>query len=408
MYDEIFQAERKVADFVRKNPELVVNANVSELANYSGVSDATVVRMCKHLGYEGYYQMKICLSGDLGGTGILLGRRNSSDTKTDYFRDIAEGILQTEAAVDETVFNESAELIKNSTMVHLVGVGNTSPVCLYCGFRLERIGIRCTYDALPEYYMNHISLAPPTDVVLAISWSGTTRNVVSALKLAREKGLKSVAVTAYQRSPVSASADYLLLSALENGENGRMSQYSRMNEMAVMEALIQAGFIRGVLDITTTEWCDELYGGVLGAGPHRLEAAAMRGIPQVVSVGALDMVNFGPYDTVPERYRDRLLYKHNPTVTLMRTTAAENVGLGKVLAEKLNLAKGDTVLMLPLKGVSAIDAEGQPFYGPEEDKALFDTLRQRLGSQVIRKELDCHINDTEFAVAAAKELIRLL
>ena len=175
-----------------------------------------------------------------------------------------------------------------------------------------------------------------------------------------------------------------------------------------MEALIQAGFIRGVLDITTTEWCDELYGGVLGAGPHRLEAAAMRGIPQVVSVGALDMVNFGPYDTVPERYRDRLLYKHNPTVTLMRTTAAENVGLGKVLAEKLNLAKGDTVLMLPLKGVSAIDAEGQPFYGPEEDKALFDTLRQRLGSQVIRKELDCHINDTEFAVAAAKELIRLL
>lgn len=175
-----------------------------------------------------------------------------------------------------------------------------------------------------------------------------------------------------------------------------------------MEALIQAGFIRGVLDITTTEWCDELYGGVLNAGPHRLEAAALRGIPQVVSVGALDMVNFGPYDTVPERYRDRLLYKHNPTVTLMRTTAAENEGLGKKLAEKLNLAKGNTVLMLPLKGVSAIDAEGQPFYGPEEDKVLFDTLRQGIGSQITLKELDCHINDTEFAVAAAKELIRLL
>ena len=196
---------------------------------------------------------------------------------------------------------------------------------------------------------------------------------------------------------IKAAKEYLEAHGYDTGAGGRS-----------MEALIQAGFIRGVLDITTTEWCDELYGGVLGAGPHRLEAAAMRGIPQVVSVGALDMVNFGPYDTVPERYRDRLLYKHNPTVTLMRTTAAENVGLGKVLAEKLNLAKGDTVLMLPLKGVSAIDAEGQPFYGPEEDKALFDTLRQRLGSQVIRKELDCHINDTEFAVAAAKELIRLL
>lgn len=258
MYDKIFQAERKVADFVRKNPELVVNANVSELANYSGVSDATVIRMCKHLGYEGYYQMKICLSGDLGGTSILLGRRNSSDTKMDYFRDIAEGILQTEAAVDEAVFKESAELLKNSTMVHLVGVGNTSPVCLYCGFRLERIGIRCTYDALPEYYMNHISLASPTDVVLAISWSGTTRNVVSALKLAKEKGLKTVAVTAYQRSSVSASADYLLLSALENGENGRMSQYSRMNEMAVVEALIQA-VAAGKDEISEPEmWLSEL------------------------------------------------------------------------------------------------------------------------------------------------------
>lgn len=106
--------------------------------------------------------------------------------------------------------------------------------------------------------MNHISLAPPTDVVLAISWSGTTRNVVSALKLAREKGLKSVAVTAYQRSPVSASADYLLLSALENGENGRMSQYSRMNEMAVMEALIQA-VAGGKEEISEPEmWLSEL------------------------------------------------------------------------------------------------------------------------------------------------------
>ncbi|MEY8431593.1 MurR/RpiR family transcriptional regulator [Lachnospiraceae bacterium 48-42] len=258
MYDKIFQAERKVADFVRRNPELVVNANVSELANYSGVSDATVVRLCKHLGYEGYYQMKICLSGDLGGTGPLRGRRNSSGTKTDYFRDIAEGILTTEAAVDEKIFNACAELIRNSTMVHLVGVGNTSPVCLYCGFRLERIGIRCTYDALPEYYMNHICLAPPTDVVLAISWSGTTRNVVSALRLAGEKGLKTMAVTAYMQSPVSRSADYLLLSALENGENNRSSQYSRINEMAVIEALIQAVSL-GADEISEPEmWLSEL------------------------------------------------------------------------------------------------------------------------------------------------------
>ena len=147
MYEELFSAEKKVAKYILENRQEVVMLSVSELAHKSGASEATVVRMCKHLGYEGYYQMKICLSGDLGGTGPLRGRRNSSGTKTDYFRDIAEGILTTEAAVDEKIFNACAELIRNSTMVHLVGVGNTSPVCLYCGFCLERIGIRCTYDA---------------------------------------------------------------------------------------------------------------------------------------------------------------------------------------------------------------------------------------------------------------------
>ena len=258
MYEELFSAEKKVAKYILENRQEVVMLSVSELAHKSGASEATVVRMCKHLGYEGYYQMKICLSGDLGGTGPLRGRRNSSGTKTDYFRDIAEGILTTEAAVDEKIFNACAELIRNSTMVHLVGVGNTSPVCLYCGFRLERIGIRCTYDALPEYYMNHICLAPPTDVVLAISWSGTTRNVVSALRLAGEKGLKTMAVTAYMQSPVSRSADYLLLSALENGENNRSSQYSRINEMAVIEALIQAVSL-GADEISEPEmWLSEL------------------------------------------------------------------------------------------------------------------------------------------------------
>ncbi len=175
-----------------------------------------------------------------------------------------------------------------------------------------------------------------------------------------------------------------------------------------MEALIDAGFIKGVLDITTTEWCDELYGGVLNAGPNRLEAAGRKGIPQVVSVGALDMVNFGPMDTVPAENLGRNLYKHNPTVTLMRTTAEENVGLGRVIAEKLNMAKGRTALFLPLRGVSMIDAEGQPFYGPEEDRALFETLRANIGPGVELVEMDNNINDDEFAVAAARKLLDLL
>ena len=175
-----------------------------------------------------------------------------------------------------------------------------------------------------------------------------------------------------------------------------------------MESLVRGGYICGVLDITTTEWCDELYGGVLNAGPHRLEAAGAMGIPQVVSVGAMDMVNFGPWDTVPEKYKNRNLYKHNPTVTLMRTTVDENIGLGKVLAEKLNMAEGKTALMLPLKGVSGIDAPGQPFYGPEEDKALFDTVKANLSDHVEIIELNNNVNDDEFALAAAKKLIELL
>lgn len=175
-----------------------------------------------------------------------------------------------------------------------------------------------------------------------------------------------------------------------------------------METLINAGFIKGVLDITTTEWCDELFGGVLNAGSHRLEAAGACGVPQVVSVGGLDMVNFGPLDTVPEQYRGRNLYKHNPTVTLMRTTKEENIRLGEVIAEKLNAAKSPTALMLPLRGVSAIDGEGQPFNDPEADKALFDTLRANIGSNVELIELDSNVNDDAFALAAAKKLLELM
>lgn len=177
----------------------------------------------------------------------------------------------------------------------------------------------------------------------------------------------------------------------------------------VMERLIEEGYFKGVLDITTTEWCDELVGGLLAAGPNRLEAAGKHKVPQVVSVGALDMVNFGPIDTVPEKFKGRKFYKHNPTVTLMRTTVEENKKLGEIIAEKLNKAEGPTVLMLPLKGVSMIDAEGQPFYGPEEDKILFDTLRENIDrSKVELIEMDAHINDKEFALTAAKRLLELM
>ncbi len=176
-----------------------------------------------------------------------------------------------------------------------------------------------------------------------------------------------------------------------------------------MESLVEAGFIKGVLDITTTELCDELVGGVLTAGKHRLEAAGKKGIPQVVSVGAMDMVNFGEYDTVPTPFKNRNLFRHNATVTLMRTNQDENAQLGEIIAEKLNEAEGPTVLYLPLKGVSAIDVEGQPFYGPEENKALFTAIKEHINRQKVEIiEMDTDINDEKFAVAMAEKLINLL
>ncbi|GAA0734075.1 Tm-1-like ATP-binding domain-containing protein [Clostridium oceanicum] len=176
-----------------------------------------------------------------------------------------------------------------------------------------------------------------------------------------------------------------------------------------MESLINHGFIQGVLDLTTTEWADEVIGGVLSAGENRLEAAAKNNIPQVVSVGALDMCNFGPYDTVPEKFKKRRLYKHNPTVTLMRTNGEENKQIAEKIAQKLNMSKGKTVLMLPLKGVSSIDTKDQPFYGEKEDKILFTTLKDKVDKSVVEViDLNFAINDSEFAEIAAQRLIDLI
>ncbi|MFO1041275.1 MAG: Tm-1-like ATP-binding domain-containing protein [Planctomycetaceae bacterium] len=174
-----------------------------------------------------------------------------------------------------------------------------------------------------------------------------------------------------------------------------------------MEGLIADGLIAGVLDITTTELADELVGGILSAGPTRLTAAGKRGIPQVISVGALDMVNFGPAATVPEKFKDRKFYQHNPTVTLMRTTVEENRKLGEEIGRKAAAYTGPTCIMIPLKGVSAIDQTGKAFDDPAAREALYNGIRTTHES-VELIELDDHINDVEFAEAAAQKLLKLI
>jgi uncharacterized protein (UPF0261 family) len=176
-----------------------------------------------------------------------------------------------------------------------------------------------------------------------------------------------------------------------------------------MEKLVESGFLVGVCDLTTTELADDLVGGVLSAGPRRLEMAGRRGVPQVVSLGALDMVNFGPRDTVPPRFADRNLFVHNPTVTLMRTTRAEMAELGGRIAGKLAGAKGPTEVFIPLRGVSAIDVDGGPFRDAEADAACFAALRDGVaGSGVVVRELDLAINDTGFGAAMADALHQMI
>lgn len=172
-----------------------------------------------------------------------------------------------------------------------------------------------------------------------------------------------------------------------------------------MESLIESGMVSGVLDITTTEWADEVAGGFLSAGPTRLEAAARKGVPAIVTPGCLDMVNFHAPETVPAKYQGRKFYQHNPQVTLMRTSVEENRVMGKAIAERLNLSTGPVTVLLPLKGFSVIAAPAGPFHDPAADAAFCQELKQHLRKDIPVIELDCVVNDLEFAERCARTLL---
>jgi uncharacterized protein (UPF0261 family) len=175
-----------------------------------------------------------------------------------------------------------------------------------------------------------------------------------------------------------------------------------------MEALVESGFVSGVLDITTTEWADELVGGFLGAGPSRLEAAARNGVPAIIAPGCLDMVNFHAPESVPSRFAGRTFYPHNPQSTLMRTTPGECAALGRILAEKVNLSIGPVTVLLPTKAISVISAAGQPFHDPGADAALFEAIKANLRQDIAVIEIDGAINDLLFAETCARTLLALM
>jgi len=176
-----------------------------------------------------------------------------------------------------------------------------------------------------------------------------------------------------------------------------------------MESLIDEGLVDAVLDITTTEWADEVCGGTLSAGPERLSAPGRAGLPHLIVPGCVDMANFGPLDTVPEKFRSgRNLYEWNPAITLMRTTAEENAQLGKIFAEKANAASGPVAFLLPLRGVSILDGDGERFCDRQADAALFDALKTNLKSDIRVEEIDVNINDKEFSDRAVELMLELI
>ena len=194
---------------------------------------------------------------------------------------------------------------------------------------------------------------------------------------------------------VLEAAGYEVLVFAATGAGGR-----------IMESVIESGIVSGVLDLTTTEWADELVGGVLNAGPERMDAAAKAQVPVVVGPGCLDMVNFGEQASVPAQFKSRTFYIHNPQVTLMRTTAAECAELGRIVAEKANAYTAGAVIMLPTLAISVISAEGKPFHDAAADQALFTALKQH--ARVPVREFAEEINSPAFAQACAQQLIELM
>ena len=175
-----------------------------------------------------------------------------------------------------------------------------------------------------------------------------------------------------------------------------------------MESLVDDGLVEAVLDITTTEWADEICGGVFSAGPTRLDAPGKAGIPHLIVPGCIDMANYGPRDTVPDKFNDRLLYEWNPSVTLMRTNAEENRLMGEVFAKKINAATGPVAVLIPLKGVSILDGDGEMFCDREADQAMFDALKSNLRDDIRVVEIDHNINDEAFSTKAVEMMLELI
>ncbi len=319
------------------------------------------------------YVAKLAEAGDIQGI-ISLGGGGGTSIATAVMRALPIGfpklMVSTLASGNTAHYVGSKDIVMMPSIVDVAGLNRVSKTI----FSQAAAAIAGMVRAVPTDTDDQ-----ETKPIIAASMFGNTTDCVNMAKVDLE------------------AAGYEVLVFHATGTGGK-----------TMESLIESGMVAGVLDITTTEWADELVGGTLTAGPTRLEAAGKAGIPAIVVPGCLDMVNFGERDSVPEQYEGRNFYIHNPQVTLMRTTPEECAQLGKILAEKVNAYTAPAKVILPIKAISIISAEGQPFYDAEADTALFDAIRQNLNPSIEVVEVDCEINDREFARICAASLLELI
>ncbi len=306
-----------------------------------------------------------------------------------------DGVLAAGGSANTTVATQAMRALPvgfPKLMVSTLASGNTAPY-------VDTRDITMMYSVVDIAGINRISERILTNAAVAITAMATTKTPASTsgkpIVAATMFGVTTPCVTSAKARLEDAGYEVIVFHA--TGTGGR-----------AMEGLIKDGYIAGVLDVTTTELADELVGGVLSAGSERLTVAATHGIPQVVSTGAVDMVNFGPSDTVPERFATRKFYKHNPTVTLMRTTPAENAAIGERIATRLNASTGPAAVVLPLRGVSAISGDEGVFCDHDADNACFDAIRQNLREGIRLEAIDAEINDEEFARVSADLLMKLM
>ena len=360
------------------DPELTPDVSADEVAQAGNSS-------LKHLRDEGDRGNSVTVMAQ--GAATLIAERHAAGE--------VDGIISLGGSAGTTIGTTAMQALPVGVpklMVSTLASGDTSPyvqskdICMMYSVvdiaginRLSRQILANAAGAIVGMVNANVSEAVDDKPLIAATMFGVTTPCVTK---ARE---------------ILESAGYEVLVFHATGTGGR-----------AMEDLVKGGFLAGVLDVTTTELADELVGGILSAGPERLEAAGHAGLPQVVAPGALDMVNFGPPDTVPDKFNNRQFYQHNPTVTLMRTTPEETAELGKIMADKLNEATGPTTVLIPTQGVSAIDKTDQPFDSPEARDAWRENLKANIGENVTVIEMDAHINDDEFATKLAETLLASL